>query len=368
MTPEELRADVPALDDVVYLNTGAAAPNPRRVVEASRLAQERLSYEAPAEDGKYAAAQGAFDDARAAVADHVDADPDAVALTQSTTHGIGRLVAAMDWSPGDVVVRTDLEHAAGIFPCQRLARRHGAEVRVVETEGGRIDRESYEAAVEGAKLVLFSSLTWTHGTRQPVTDLVEVAHDAGARVLVDAVQSVGQRPVDLDAWGADAVAAGAHKWLMGTSGAGFLAVDPAFARELTPPVVGYRSVEDAGAESYVLRPDARRFEVGTAPVGPYAAMREGMAILDELGYDTVTDRIERLTDRLKEGLGDERLVSPREYESGLVTFTADDPEATVDRLADAGIRVRSLPHGDTVRASVHVFNDATDVDALLDAL
>jgi selenocysteine lyase/cysteine desulfurase len=89
--------------------------------------------------------------------------------------------------------------------------------------------------------------------------------------------------------------------------------------------------------------------------------------VESIGYGTITDRIERLTGRLKAGLGD-RLLSPREYESGLVTFAADDPEGLVDRLAERDVYVRSLPYPDAVRASVHVFNTAADVDALLDAL
>lgn len=86
-----------------------------------------------------------------------------------------------------------------------------------------------------------------------------------------------------------------------------------------------------------------------------------------MGIDNIHDRQRRLTDRLKEGLGD-RLLSPRSFETGLVTFSADDPEATVERLADEGIFVRTLPDPDAVRASVHVFNTESDVDALLGAL
>jgi len=367
MDPETLRAEIPALSETVYLNTGATGPSPRRVIEATERTLEHVEYEAPA-TGVYPAAVDVFDEAREAVAGHIGADPETVATTQSTTRGMGQLVAAMDWEPGDVVVRTDLEHAAGVFPADRLRREDGVEIRVVETEGGRVDREAYAEAVEGAKLVVFSSLTWTHGTRLSVSELVDVAHDAGARVLVDAVQSVGQHPVDVEAWGADAVAGAGHKWLLGHWGAGFLFVAPDFVQELTPPVVGYRSVADSGASSYDLHPDARRFEVGTTAIGPFAGLVEAVDVVEQLGYDTVADRVEQLTDRLKAGIDDERLRSPRDYESGLVSFTVDDPEATVSRLADAGIRIRSLPLSGTVRASVHAFNTAGDVDALLDAL
>jgi len=367
MTPEELRADIPALEEVIYLNTGAGSPSPRRVVEAIEDAARYQEYDAPAGEGTYGALFESLEAARETVAGHLGAESEDVALTQSTADGISRLVAAMDWKPGDVVVRTDQEHPAGILPFDSLARRHDVEVRVVDAHAGAIDRDEWKSAVAGAKLVTFSSLCWTDGCRLPVAELTDIARDAGARVLVDAVQSVGQRPVDVEDWGADAVAGAGHKWLLGPTGAGFLHVDAEFARTLSPAQVGYMSVIDTEADPYELKPDARRFEVGSVSPLPYAGLREGIAVIEELGYDTVTDRIERLTDRLKEGLGD-RLVSTREYQSGLVTFEDDDPETTVERLSDAGVKVRDIPPKGTVRASVHVFNSEEDVDALLDAL
>lgn len=88
-------------------------------------------------------------------------------------------------------------------------------MRVVETDQGRIDRDAYLAAVADAELVCFSAVTWTHGTRLPVADLVDIAHDAGALALVDAVQVPGQLPMDVREWGADVVAAAGQKWLLG---------------------------------------------------------------------------------------------------------------------------------------------------------
>jgi cysteine desulfurase/selenocysteine lyase len=368
VTPEDLRADIPAVaeEGTVYLNTGASGPSPRRVVDAAEAALEHHEYVAPGEEGMYDAAFETFDRARAAVAGHLNAAPGDVALTQSTTDGIGRVAAAMDWEAGDVVVRTDLEHAAGILPWRRLREEVGVEVRVVETTDGHVDAQEFAAAVRDAKLAVFSSICWTTGTRLAVSDLVEVAHDAGARVLVDAVQSPGQRPVDVQEWGADAVAGAAHKWLLGPWGAGFLHLDSAFAETLVPAQVGYMSVADPYADPYELHDGARRFEIGTVSPAPYAGLVEAIEMVEELGDDTIQTRIESLTDRLKDGLGD-RLVGPREYESGLVAFEVPDAEGFVERAAGEGVVVRSLPTG-AVRASLHAFNTAADVDALLAVL
>ena len=367
MTPEELRADIPALDHAVYLNTGAGSPSPRRVVEATETAVEYHEYEAPIGAGTYGALSEDLTETREVVADHVGTDAGSIALTESTTDAIGRVGAAMDWHPGDVVVRTDQEHSAGILPWDRLRETHDVEVRVVDVDCGHVDRDEWREAVGDAKLVVFSSLCWTDGARLPVGELTDIAQDAGARVLVDAVQSVGQHPVDVEAWGADAVAAAGHKWLLGPTGTGFLSVDDEFARSLEPAQIGYYGVEDPESETVELKPGAHRFEVGSVSPVPYAGLREGIATIGELGYDTIADRVERLTDRLKDGLGD-RHVSPDAYESGLVSFEADDPVETAERLVEAGIHVRDIPPSGTVRASVHVFNTESDVDALLEAL
>ncbi|PGF16471.1 cysteine desulfurase [Natrinema sp. CBA1119] len=370
MEPTDLREMMPALESSVYCNWGAGGPSPRRVVEAAESALEHHEYEAPAAAGMYPAAFEVYDEARAAVADLLGASLDEIALTQSTTDGINRVAGALNWNEDDVVVRTDLEHSAGILPWQRLEREDGVEVRTLETEGGRLDGglEAVRAAAEDATLFCVSSLTWTHGTRLPVEAIVEVAHDAGALVLVDAVQSPGQVPVDVREWGADFVVAAGHKWLLAPFGAGFLFVRGGVEGDLVPAAIGYRSVEDANATDYRYAAGARRFEVGTASPAPHAGLTEAIAILEEIGLETIQRRIERLTDRLKEGVPDDRLLSPRSYESGLVTIAVDDPERTVERLADREIVVRSLPNPDAIRASIHAFNSRADVDALLEAL
>ncbi|MFB6305256.1 MAG: aminotransferase class V-fold PLP-dependent enzyme [Haloferacaceae archaeon] len=369
MTPEDLRADIPACERGVYFNTGASGPASRRVVEATTDFVEYHEYEAPVGDGAYPAAYAAFEEARERVADFLGADTGEIALTQSTADGISRVAAAIDWTPGDVVVRTDVEHAAGVVPWWHLERR-GVETRVLETAAGRVDLDDVAAAVEDARLLCLNSVTWSHGTELPVADVVDIAHERGCQVLVDAVQSPGQRPVDLSAWDADFAAGAGHKWLLGPWGAGFLYANADRTADAVPAQVGYRSVVDPGSADPELKPGAGRFEVGTTSPAPYAGLVEAIETIEDVGMGTITDRIERLTDRLKAGL-DGTLLSPRGYESGLVTFEAPDgesPERTVERLAEEGIVVRSLPYPDAVRASVHAFNTAADVDALLDAL
>ena len=374
MDPESLRADIPALADRVYLNTGASSPSPRRVVDAATGYLEHQQFDAPRGEGIYGTAMTARESARETVATHLGAGADEVALTDNTVDGINHVATSIDWEPGDVVVRTDLEHPAGELPWARMRDLHGIEVRELSTERGRLDSDDLTEAVADARLLCLSSLSWTYGTRLPVAEATDIAHDAGAQVLVDAVQSPGQMPVDVTEWGADFVAGSGHKWLLGPWGAGFLYVDETALKTLEPPRIGYFGADtvaaegaDGAAAGYEFNPDASRFELGTDAMAPHVGLEAGIETIEAVGLDTVQARIERLTDRLKTGLGD-RLLSPRDYESGLVTFGAEEPDAVVDRLNQAGINIRSVSDPDACRVSVHVFNTAEDIDALLDAL
>jgi len=368
MTPRELRASIPALDETTFFNTGASGPSPQPVIDAAADCLRYHKADAPAAEGMYPAAADARETSRETIAAHLGVDATELALTESTSDAISALAAAVDWQPGDVIVRTDLEHPAGVLPWQRAARQHGATVRVLETDQGRIDLDSYAEAVADARLVCFSSISWNYGTRLPVEELVDIAHDADCEVLVDAVQSAGQTAVDLASWGADYAAGSGHKWLLGPWGSGYLYVRGGCETELHPAQVCYSSVDDPDAVDYTLKPNAHRFERGTASPAPHVGMAAAIDLLESVGLDSIEARIEQLTDRLKKAIPDEQLLSPVGFESGLVTITVDDPESVVERLANEGVRIRSLPEPAAVRASVHAFNTKQEVDALVDTL
>jgi len=364
MDPAALRADVPACESCAYLNTGASGPAPRRVLEATAAAQRRQEFEACTE-GHYEVADDVGASARETLAGHLGCRAEDLALVASTGDGISRVANAVEWSPGDRVVRTDLEHPSGVLPWRRL-EAEGVEVTTVSCPAGRLPMDEYREAVADARLVCLSSESWLHGTRLPVAEAVDIAHEAGALVVVDAVQTVGQHPVDLPAWGADAVCASGHKWLLGPWGSGFLYVAPESLESFRPRHVGYKSAVDPTGDGLEYHPDASRFEVSTMSMAPFAGLERAVGTLEAIGMDAVEARIERLTDRLKAGLGD-RLLSPTAYESGLVAFEVADATRFVDRAAEAGVVVRDVPSG-AVRASVHAFNDEGDVDALLKLL
>ncbi|CCC39912.1 aminotransferase class V-fold PLP-dependent enzyme [Haloquadratum walsbyi] len=369
--PADIRAAVPAFEDVRYMNTGASGPSPQSVVQAAQNAIEMHEWGVASDPGPYPHAFDRYDDIRSTVADFLGACPEEIALTQSTSDGINRVAGALSWEPGDVIVRTDLEHPAGVLPWERLERR-GCDVRVVPTQNGRIDRDAYRDAVSDASFVCLSALTWNYGTILPVEALVADAHDAGAFVLVDAVQIPGQRSFDVTQWDADAVAMASHKWMLGLWGGGILYIDDSVIDDLDPAAIGYRSVVSPGDEEsqYELKSGAARFEVGTTNTAPYTALESAIEIIEDIGTDTIQSHINMLTTRASANIPSDRLVSPSNPESGLVTVHVENPQTVVDRLnAEHDIVVRTLPDpADSIRASLHVYNTREDVDALLSGL
>lgn len=368
MDPDVLRDEIPVTDEVAYFNTGASGPSTRPAVEAVSEFQAYHEFEAPVEEGFYPAGFGAFEEVRERVAALIGAAPEEVTLTESTTHGINLIASSIDWDPGDTVVRTDVEHPSGRLPWERLEDTHGIETEIVDGDRGRFDPEDFAAAMDDARLVCLSAVSWNYGTRLPVEEVAAIGAETDTLVLVDAVQAPGQYPVDVGEWDADFVVGSGHKWLLGPWGTGFLWLSDRGREALRPTWIGPRGVEDMSSEGYTYTDDAGMFELTTTPVAVYRGLEAAIETMETVGIRTVRDRIEHLTDRLKAELDDDRLLGPRNYESGLVSVDVADPEGAVEDLRADGIVVRSIPDPACVRVSVHAFNTEDEIDRLASKL
>ena len=366
MTLEELRSDIPALDAGLYLNYGAHGPSPTSVVNAGQRAFATQEFDASSQD-PYDYANFIFDTTRQQIAEFVGTQSENIALTESTTDGINRIANALPLEQGDIVVRTDVEHPAGILPWQRLEAK-GITVREVETTRGCIDLDAFQEAVNDAAVVCFSALTWTHGTMLPVRDLVEIARSAGAFTIVDAVQVPGHRQMNVRDWDADVVLAAGHKWLLGPWGAGFMIFRNGIAETLTPSAIGYQSVVDSNAPEITYKPGALRFEIGSTALTPYAGLTHAISIIDQIGMETIESQIQTKTDQLKAGLPESAVLSPANFESGLVSLSVDEPERLVAELADRDIIIRSIPTIDAIRISVHAITSTEDIETVVSTL
>ncbi len=369
-----IRQALPALSAGIYLNTGSAGPLPRETAKAmADLAEYELTVGRGAPDYHLQAIER-MAEARAAVAAILTADVDTVALTHSTTDGMNAAAWGLDWRPGDRAVTSNLEHAGGMAPLLALRDRLGVDLRVVDVGDGGDDERivaAFEAAIDvRTRLVAISHVAWTTGAILPVGEIAEIAHRAGAFVLVDGAQAAGAIPVDVSALAADAYAVGAQKWLLGPEGMGALWVAPWAADRLRPTFAGYFGFDQPGTRlPYRPFADARRFEWGNyhrPSVLGFARSCGWLAMF--VGLDYVYRRGAALGRRTADALaaiGGVEVISPRDKLGPLVTFRiAGWPaDEALDELGRRAFAIaRTVPDTDRLRLSVGFFNTEAELD------
>jgi selenocysteine lyase/cysteine desulfurase len=366
----------PALagNDYVYLNTGSSGPPTYETIEAGRAADDLCSGAAYLEGGGLYALQAELRErAREAAARVIGSDPEAVALTQNTTHGMNLGVASIDWREGDEVVSTTTEHPGCLVPLHNLRGRCGVKVNLVSPP---LTPEKIEAAITPkTRLVALSHVDWTTGEVFPLAGICAIARERSILTLVDGAQSVGNVPVDAPSTGADIYAFTGHKWVLGPEGIGALYVRPGL--EVHSTNVGFLSLTDPFAfdaeGGYELRKDARRFEASTgspALCAGFAAAAEAVYERGESGLEGILDRAELLMELLSE-MPRITLRSPRPAHSGLVSFEVEGlaSKEVAERLLEERFVLRYIPGARSyVRASTHLFNTEAEIENLTRAV
>ena len=302
------------------------------------------------------------EEARGAFGALIGADARDVAVTTSLSAAVSSFASALRFD-GDrrKVVLSEVE-----FPTVGQIW-HAQEGRGATVEHTR----DWERAIdERTLLVSVTHVSYRTGERLPVDEIVRLAHDRGALVLLDAYQSVGTLPVDVAALGVDVVAAGTVKYLLASAGLAFLYVRPGLADGLLPTATGWFADEDVFAmddRDYSPARGATRFQLGTPPVPSIYAGLAGLELVRSAGVDATSAHVALLSDALVDGVRElgGSVVTP-EARGALVCIAAADPAALVGRLAGDGVvaswRDRS------VRLSMHFYNDAADIEAALRAL
>lgn len=352
----DLRAAFPVCSRVAYLNAGTDGPIP---AVAHRKAVEAL--EAQTGDGRYWShfearmeGQTALRDAYARL---LGCPSTELALTTSTSEGLGKVIAGLGLGPGDEILTADDEHPGLIGPLV-AARRRGATIRTAPLT----DLAAHVTAA--TRLVACSHVSWVTG------ELVDPAiHEAGPPVLLDGAQAAGAIAVDVKALGCAGYAAPGQKWLCGADGTGMLYLEPGFGERVHALGPGYMAFEktDMGFDS-PLHDDARRHDTTALPREGVALSLAAFEVLDAAGWEHVHARGPELAATLVERLRERGITVTPRADTTLVTFENADPEAARLRLAEAGVLLRNLPGTPFLRASVGAWNDESDLDRLLELL
>ncbi len=383
---------------IVYLDSGATSQKPQSVLDA--MDRYYAEINANVHRGAYHIAERAttaVESARAALGRFLGApSAEEVVFTKNATESIN--LVAHSWgrtnlTEGDVVLLTMLEHHANIVPWQQLAAERGVEVRWIPVDAnGRLDLSDLDALLDGVRLLAVTAASNVTGDLPPVRRLADAAHAVGATVLVDASQWVPHQPTDVTAWDADFVAVTGHK-MLGPTGIGALWGRRELLDAMPPFLGGGSMIQNVTVDGFTPADVPTRFEAGTQPIAEIVGWHAAIDYLSALGIDAIAAHERDLTGyalrTLADRFGDDLAIhgpalaadGTVEDRGGTLSLAYRDvhPHDLSQVLDQHGVCVRAGHHcakplmkvlgvNATARASLYLYNDESDVDALADAL
>jgi selenocysteine lyase/cysteine desulfurase len=367
---EKIRELFPIVQNRVFLNHAAQSPLPKPVADAvHKYVEDYVNFGfSSLEEEDYG---------KALFARLIGAKKEEIALVENTSVGLNIAANVLRYPPGSKVVTTDLEYPSVVYPW--LRKSLGAKVHYVKNVDGKILFEDLEKAVDDKTVaVVVSHVEYVNGFRNDLRALSQIAHEHGAYLIVDAIQSAGAIKIDVKKDDVDFLATACYKWLLSPPGAGYLYVKEELIENFETPFVGWASVKQEIFEtldfwdiwSLKLSETASRFEVGSPSTISFVGATAAIKMLSDVGIEKIEKRILKLTSHLIEcvknlGL---KLQTPEEkqHRSGIVNFQIANPKEVVRNLRSRGIVVSARAHG--IRVSPHFYNTETEIDIMLNAI
>lgn len=366
----------PILGKLDFFNHAGVSPLPRVAADAFRRYAEQAETVAYVGTGWYRD----IELLRSLAGSMINAHRNEIAFVKNTSEGIATVANGLEWRPGDRIVTTAVEYPANIYPWMDVAQRFGAELIMVPEEtmpsGQRhvpLDAILKEAAHPRTKLVSLSHVEFASGQRHDLEAVGAFCRKNGKLLCVDAIQSMGVLPLDVQAMNIDFLSADGHKWMLGPEGAGIFYCRREHIPKMRPLVVGWMNVVNAdqyGDYDFTLKPTAARFECGSHNVPGFLALKASLELLDSLGIPAISARLKTLTDHLIAGLRSKgyTIISPRDGEqwSGIVSFInpAHDHARIFQVLRDQHHTEIALREG-RLRCSAHFYNTEAQIDRLV---
>jgi cysteine desulfurase/selenocysteine lyase len=399
-TPIAPKSDFPLLERrvhdrrLVYLDSAASSQRPQCVLDAMDNYYTRSH--ANVHRGVYAIAEEAdahYDSARIKVGRFIRAPrPETeVIFAKNATEGIN--IVANSWGAnnlkaGDVVLLTEMEHHANLVPWLMLAEQKGIELRWLDiTDDYRLDLSNLERQLDGVKLVACTVMSNVLGTIPPFAQIAEAAHAVGAIVVADGAQAVPHIPIDVTALGCDFIAFSAHK-MLGPTGIGALWGREELLEAMPPFLGGGGMIRDVRKEGFTPSELPSKFEAGTPPIAEAVGFGAAVDYLSAIGMGRIFEHDLQLTAYAQKALADRfgddvRIFGPpgTEARGGVLSLELRDvhPHDLAQVLDQSGVCVRAGHHcakplmrrlgiNAAARASFYVYNDESDVDALVAGL
>jgi selenocysteine lyase/cysteine desulfurase len=362
--------EFPVTTKYVYLNHAGVSPIPASAAEAGTAVLVRARDEGAVRLRKWAEIGN---EARRRFAQLVGGAPEEVAFVKNTSEGLSIVAAGFPWKEGDNLVTSNVEFPSNIYPWMRLQSRN-VEVRMVAAREGRVRKEDLFRACDGkTRMIALSSVEFSNGYRNDLSGIGEYCQHHGIFFCVDAIQSLGVLPMDVKAYGIDALSADGHKWMLAPEGIGGLYISRDVMEMIEPVILGWHSVAnrfDFETYDFRLSPDARRYEPGSFNTVGIAAFNASLELLLEVGIDRI--RVRRLTETtidaaLRAGF---EVLSPRnpEERSGIVTFKVPGTEAAALSNALLARDIVCAPRMGGIRVSPHFYNTPDEIGRLFQAI
>ncbi len=356
---------------------------PQGAIAAIQQSYQRIQELGPFSGKAYAWVVDEMEKLRGAIATELGTAPQTITLTENVSVGCNIALWGIDWRAGDHLLLTDCEHHSVIATVQEIQRRFRIEVSTCPLSKTLNSGDPVEVITShlqpNTRLVVLSHILWNTGQVLPLSEVVAACHGYSGhypvRVLVDAAQSVGVLPLQLDALQVDFYAFTGHKWWCGPEGVGGLYVRPEARDDLHPTFAGWRSITtDAGGYPTGWKPDGQRYEVATSAFPLMTGLREAIALHHQAG--TTRDRYQRIQS-LSHYLWQQLMALPgvsclriQPPEAGLVSFQVPGQShpQLVNSLEKENLLVRTILNPNCIRACVHYFTLEAECDRLVEAI
>ena len=390
---KSIRRDFPILEKgLIYLDSAASSLTPEQVV--LKEMEFYRGYRANVERGVHRWSQEAseeYENAHEEAARFIGAPSKAnVAMLRNTTEGINLVANSQDWKKSDKIVTSVIEHHSNFITWLRVRQRHGTGVEVVscDTEGF-FELADWEKAIDDStKLVAVTHVSNVLGCIVPIKEIIEIAHEHGAKVLVDGAQGVPHIETDVVELGVDFLAFSGHK-MLGPTGSGGLYISEAEIATTEPLCIGGGTIADVSIDDYVLAVPPMKYEAGTPAIAQVIGLGEACRYLSRVGMKNIEEWDLKLANRLLDGLSDipdVEIYGPKDPKQrvGLATFNIGDMNPhdvalTLDLEYDVATRsghhcalplmkeLYKLNEGN-VRASTYLYNTVEEIDHLISAV
>ena len=367
---DKIREKFPVTKNEIFMNHAGQSPLPKPVADAVRKYVNDFS--------NFGTTSIEWNDGgKPLFAKLIGAKPEDIAFVENTSVGLNIAANVLSYPPRSKIVTTDLEYPSVVYPW--LRKSLGVKVRYVENVDGKILLEDVEKAVDDNTVaVAISHVEYVNGFRHNMRALSEIAHEHGAYLIVDAIQSAGAMQIDAKRDDVDFLASACYKWLLSPPGAGYFYVKDELIEKFEPPFVGWASVNDEVFETVdfwdiwnlKFSETASRFEVGSPSFITLVGATEALKMVLDIGVENIERRILKLTSYLIDAVKGLRLKlqtpEERHCRSGIVNFRIDKPQEVAEKLKNKGIVVSARSHG--IRVSPHFYNTEEEINRLVDEI